>query len=152
MVEIARTLQSAEVPFSVKPHPREQAADYDSIEGLDARSADDSPSGTLVGAELALVGISTVIEEAVLARVPVAVLGRRVHGTAFDAHLPDADAFPRVESGEDVLRLVMSLRDGSIDREELLGGQRATILRRVSEDSTESAAHRVATVVNEVAG
>jgi len=150
VVEIARTLQSAEVPFSVKPHPREQAADYDSIEGLDTRSADDSPSQALQGAELALVGISTVVEEAVLARVPVGVLGRRVHGMAFDELLPDADAFPRVESGEDVLRLVMSLREGSIDREDLLNRETAAVLERVSQDPIRSAASRVASVVSEL--
>jgi O-antigen/teichoic acid export membrane protein len=150
LAEIARTLHSSEVPFTVKPHPRERSADYESIPWLTTRPVDESPAATVRGAELVLVGISTVVEEAVLARVPVAVLGERVHGSSFDGLLPDASIFPRVESGEDVLGLVMGLRNGSIDREDLLKREGTAFLRRVSQDPTRSAASRVAMVVNEL--
>ena len=150
VAEIARTLHSSEVPFAVKPHPREQSADYESIPWLETRPVDESPAAAARGAELVLVGFSTVVEEAVLARVPVAVMRNRVQGAAYDDLLPDAGTFPRVESGEDVLGLVIGLRDGSIDREDLLNREAAAVLKRVSHDPTRSAASRVAAVVNEL--
>lgn len=148
VVEVAASLAAAGVQLTVKPHPREDAGRYDrAVMALSVSQATASPGDVLADASLAVIGMSSVTDEAVLAGVPVAVPGRRIHNLAFEPLLPDPTAFPRVECGEDVVALVEGLRTGRIDRGELLDRQRAVVQNRVSIDAEQPAATRVAVAI-----
>ena len=85
------------VKLVVKPHPREDRAAYRAISDITIWDGA-SPSELLARARAAIVGISTVVEEASLMGVPVLALGHSVHGERFATRLPDPKAYPRIES------------------------------------------------------
>jgi hypothetical protein len=151
--ETAVALEAAGIPFAVKPHPREDPRRYDHpVQALSGRGSGATPAEALADAELAIIGISSVTDEAVLAGVPVVVPGARIHGRAFERLLPDAAAFPRVETGQDIRQLIEDLRAGRIDRAEILARQAGAVSRRLSVDADAPAARRVALAIANGAG
>jgi hypothetical protein len=108
--ELSERLASLDADLVVKPHPRESA---DAYRQAGVIAVDELPAALLARSWVAIVGISTVIEEAALAGVPVIVPGRVLHGDRFDHRLPPAGAFPRFESPEEAYHLLDDLRDPS---------------------------------------
>ncbi|MEX0626926.1 MAG: hypothetical protein WD402_10295 [Chloroflexota bacterium] len=122
--DLSERLSAARVTFLVKPHPREDAAAYRSA-GL--TTVDEMPAALLARSWVAIVGISTVIEEAALAGVPLIVPGRVVHGSRFDHQMPPADIYPWFESSAEACELLDGLRDPSA-WQRLAERQRASVL------------------------
>lgn len=120
----------------IKPHPRDEQ-DYDvSLNRevvVDRRPAMD----VLAGAWVAILGISTVVEEAGLAGVPVIVPGQVIHEHRFDGQLPDSQVYPRFESAEQAAGLLSRLRDSGAWEELATTQQRHGVpdLRSTSENS-----------------
>ncbi|HEY3523247.1 MAG TPA: hypothetical protein VGK63_06060 [Candidatus Limnocylindrales bacterium] len=103
--ELATAVRAAGHRFVVKPHPRESRARYAQLLGPgDVSGA--SANELLALSTVAIVGISSVVEEAGLLGVPVVVPGVVVHGQRFDRRLPDPRTYPRFESAEEVARLL----------------------------------------------
>ncbi len=128
---LGKALQAADRRFVLKPHPREDARALSA--GLsDARVAiaDGPVLEILQQASVAIVGISSVLEEAVLMGVPVIVPGRVIYGDRFEKSLPPASAFPRFESAADGVRLLERLDDRGY-RTELIERQARALYDRV---------------------
>lgn len=95
--------------FRLKTHPREDATRYAAFLCADAVVSTGRPADLLANAWVAVVGISTVIEEAARLRVPVIVPGQVVHGVRFQEQLPDAETYPRFETADDLRSILAQL-------------------------------------------
>jgi hypothetical protein len=144
--ELANELYEQGWHLIVKPHPREVAEAYETQIAPHGAVSMVSAGEALAEAEVAIVGISSVVEEASLLRVPVVVPGRTLHGDRFEAVLPPADRFPRFESAAEAAALCTVLTTGD-GRQALLAGQRAYVDGLVSVDPKRPAAARVADVI-----
>jgi hypothetical protein len=128
---LGKALQATDRRFLLKPHPREDARELDAgLSNARVAIADGPVAGILQHASVAIVGISSVLEEAVLMRVPVIVPGRAIYGDRFEESLPPASAFPRFESAADGVRLVERLDDREY-RTELIERQARALCDRV---------------------
>lgn len=142
--EVAEALRARAVPFIVRPHPAENPARYRAGPWAVSVADRDPIAYVLARTRLAVVGISTVTEEAALAGVPVIVPGRRVHGSRFDALLPASHIYPRFESAAELVDLLTAAP-------RWLAAQQAEVGRRVSVAPGDSAARRVASVIEAAA-
>jgi hypothetical protein len=95
----------------IRPHPRESADGYRSIPYVAV--SDEAPFSLLRKAWIAVIGISTVVEEAVLLGVPVIVPGVAVHSRRFEHRLPDPRWFPRVDTMARARALLAELAEAS---------------------------------------
>jgi hypothetical protein len=133
-VAALRELLSARgIELIVKPHPREDPAAGDPIEELRR-------------AQLAIIGASTVLEEAAILGCPVIVPGHLIHGNRFTALLPDPQRFPRFDRLDEVAPLLERLAP-SAARQALTDEQRAAIAQDVYFDPTRPAAAAVAEAI-----
>lgn len=71
-------------------------------------------AAVLAGAEVAMMSISTVVDEAAILGVPVLIPGGPMAHPALDDLLPPPERYPMVATGADVTRLVSTWRS---DRE-----------------------------------
>ncbi len=108
------------------------------------------PAEILRDVNVAIIGISSVLEEAVLAGVPVIVPGAVVHGSRFEAFLPPRPAFPRFESADEAVDLIEQLEDRGY-RGHVLEAQASHMSRELFVDRTCGAAPRVASAILSVA-
>jgi hypothetical protein len=145
--EVAASLRALSVPLTLKLHPRERATEYG---GVVAAIATGVPSDTLVTADVAVVGISTVLDEAAILGVPVIVPGTRLHRGGLGSLLPPSEAYPRFDSGEAASRLVATLRDATV-RGETVKRQQAVVRERLAFGGADTAARRVAAVIARLA-
>lgn len=104
------------------------------------------PAEILRNARVAIIGISSVLEEAVLARVPVIVPGAIVHGSRFEPFLPPRDAFPRFESANEANDLIQKL-DDPVYLRQVLSAQAQHMSRELYVDHTRTAASQVASAI-----
>lgn len=125
---VARVVREHGGIFRLKTHPREDVTRYGATLSGDAVVSVGRPGALLDDAWLAVIGISTVIEEAAMLCVPVIVPGQIVHGTRFQRQLPDQGTYPRFENADDLRRLLAELSEvdkwrATIDaqRESVLG-------------------------------
>jgi len=140
-------MRTVGVEFLLKPHPRENAERYRAFLGDSAVTTQD-PAIVISSSGVALIGISTLVEEAAILRTPVLVPGQVIHDRSFEPALPNRDAYPRVESGRDVVDWLERLaRPGLL--KELLDRQVAIVSDAVSFNPTQPAAARVAEVIME---
>lgn len=108
----------------VKPHPLESGSTYARVPLAEVVPAQTDPARLLAGCDVAVIGVSSLLEEAGLLTRPVIVPGARVHGRGFESLLPAATTYPRFESRADVARLLAQLSSA---------GERDALARRQSE-------------------
>ena len=146
MADLASELASRGVPFSVKPHPR----DASFRDGVPLTAMPNILAGpvaeVLTNCGVAIVGISTVLDEAGIAGVPVVVPGQVLHAGQFDARLPPGDAYPWFETARAGADLIGRLLEDRQYRSDVLARQQASVSTRVYWNPDESAAKRVADV------
>jgi hypothetical protein len=139
----ARAIQ-ANLTFTVKPHPRESPQTYRDLR-VDTARSEDEPSKLLAAATGAIIGTSTVVEEAGLLGRPVIVPGSLVHGSRFPSALPPVDLYPRFESIEEAITYMTELSSGSLQA--VVVRQSEWIRREVDFQADHPAAARVADIV-----
>lgn len=131
--------------FVLRPHPREDPAPY--RDALGEQFIASTASGELLAASsVAVIGMSTMIEEAAILGCPVVVPGAMVHGRQFDALLPPQDVYPRCDTVDELISWLERTRDPS-ERAHLLDGQLAHIDEEVDWHSETPAAERVAAAI-----
>ena len=147
VAELAREFAASEVPFRVKPHPREGIDEY-------RRMVDDAtfvqlgrPADVLGDCGVAIIGTSTVIEEAGIVGVPVIVPGHVLHAGQFDHRLPPADIYPRFETAREGVALARQLLEDMRTRQDVLRRQQAAVAERVHVDPSHPAALLVADAI-----
>lgn len=131
--------------LTVKPHPREPASIYDSIAAVISEPTAD-PAALLARSHFAVLGLSTLIEEAGLLGCPVVVPGVSVHGYAFRRVLPDADIYPRFETEAAFRRLAHQMM-GRETRQRWLRVQSDRVHKEVLFSPDQPAAARVAEAI-----
>lgn len=141
--EVATALRGMGVPFVVRPHPAEDARRYRALAGNLEIAGTEPIEEVLSRTRVAIVGMSTVVDAAALAGVPVLVPGRRIHGHRFSALLPDAGAYPRFESGAELVAHLPNTPG-------LLAAQQAEVARSVSVLAGYPSACRVADAISNV--
>jgi hypothetical protein len=117
-------------PLEVKPHPRETAEQYLYLKSTTVSPPAEDPVHGLTAADVAIIGMSTVVEEAALVGCVVIVPGERIHGEEFAARLPPVGPYPRFNSREELRHLLTMLQHPQ-QRDELLREQRAYVLNDV---------------------
>ncbi|MGH2428166.1 MAG: hypothetical protein ACRDGV_04660, partial [Candidatus Limnocylindria bacterium] len=142
---IASLLAARDIRLTVKPHPREEPERYARLVGADHVTIGD-PAAVMAGADLAIIGISTLIEEAGLLGCPVIVPGALIHGAAFDAALPDQAIYPRFDDPAGADALLTGLNDASA-RADLASRQAAVIIDDVAFSQERPAAALVADAI-----
>jgi hypothetical protein len=104
VVQLEQELTATNRVLWVKPHPRESEERYRRLCRRPATRIQTGDAGeTLARSDAAVIGISTVIEEAGLLGCPVVVPGSLVHGSRFAEHLPDPATYPRFESAQEAV-------------------------------------------------
>ena len=99
VLEATTACRHAGIPFSVRPHPREAPAPYAEVVAAGATLRTDSTAAqVLATAEAAVVGISSVVDEAAILGVPVMVPAGPLADAGLEALLPPAVAYPRIAS------------------------------------------------------
>jgi hypothetical protein len=152
VIEVADALASNGRELVLKLHPRDDRGPYQRAAtgmGLALTFGADTVEGALGGAGVAIVGISTVTEEAALLHVPVIVPGVRVHGDRFEDVLPPVAEYPRFETGAEALSLIESLSSADA-RERLVAGQRDVVADRIDLGRVGSAARAVADAIRDL--
>jgi hypothetical protein len=152
VIDVAATLASNDRELVLKLHPRDDPGPYRRAVaemGLALTFGADTVDGALGGASVAIVGISTVTEEAALLQVPVIVPGARIHGVRFEDVLPPVPEYPRFETGAEALSLIESLSTADV-RHRLIAGQRAHVADRIDLDRVGSAAMAVADAIRDL--
>lgn len=144
---LAGALEERGLRLTLKPHPR----DLQVPRLLDADVLREPAADVLLETDVAIMGISTVIEEAVLLGVPVIVPGEVVHGDRFEEFLPPADGFPRFETAAEALALIDSMRAPSF-RRTVITRQLDYVRASVALDPDKSAASRVVDAIESVCG
>lgn len=131
--------------FVIRPHPREDPAPY--REAFGEQFLASTASGELLAASnVAVIGMSTMIEEAAMLGCPVVVPGAMVHGRQFDALLPPEDVYPRCDSMDQLISWLERTRDPS-ERAHLLDGQVAHVDEEVDWRGETPASERVAAAI-----
>jgi hypothetical protein len=144
---VGRACAAAGGRLVVRPHPREDAATY-AAAGIETWPAASEQAAVLAASSVAIAGISTALDEAVIAGIPVAVPGEAVHGRRWSSMLPPADVFPRFVTAEDAVAILARLGDaGAAAR---IGEQRAWLADRVTFGPGHEAASAVANALLEL--
>jgi hypothetical protein len=142
-VSLGAAFASAGWRFLVKPHPREEAWRY---EQMIPNSATTRTTPDLIAeASAAIVGPSTVAEEAAIIGCPVIVPSFSPAGHATSALLPNGNAYPRFRDASAAVTLVDRIASDAEWRQDLIAQQRALVRRRVLTDG--AAAPRVAEAI-----
>jgi len=131
--------------FVIQPHPREDPTPYREALG-EQFIASTAPRELLTASNVAVIGMSTMIEEAAMLGCPVVVPGAIVHGRQFDALLPPEDVYPRCDSVDQLITWLERTRDPG-ERAHLLDGQLAHVDEEVDWRSETPAAERVAAAI-----
>lgn len=148
MIRSLRTgLEVEGISLLIKPHPREDADIYIRQFGRRSVTTKD-PAGVLSDADLAIIGMSTLVEEAAIIGCPVVVPGMFLYGPSAAHLLPDRTVFERVDNESSLLGRVLYYRD-PLRRQEALERQRLGIRDVVSFDPRETAATKVAAAILE---
>lgn len=147
LADMARELLGRGIPFRVKPHPRESAQTYADVLGDPALIIDGSSGDALRQCAIAVVGMSTVVDEAGLNGVPVVVPGQVVHAGRLDSHLPPAGRYPWFESAPEGAALIASLLEDDVARADLRRRQQDEVSARIFVDPERSAAAHVADAI-----
>jgi hypothetical protein len=140
---LSRALAAEGIGVVVKHHPRESPEIY---AGLAPEVAGGDPAAVLERVDAAVIGASTVLEEAALAGCPVIVPGRLVHPRRWRRQLPDPALFPRFDSVDQARMLVSRLRSAA-ERRALSERQRAAVLADVEFGTPPRAAAAVADAI-----
>lgn len=114
----------------VKPHPRESPEHYAALVG-EANVYGGDPAAVLAEADVAIIGISTLVEEAAILGCPVLTPGTFLHGERFTSLLPDPDAFPAIDTLPAMETAILQLADA---------GRRIQLARRQQTAMVEEAA------------
>jgi hypothetical protein len=146
MIEYLHQRMSARgIRVVVRPHPRESTAHYAALVGAqNVRGGD--PAGVLAQADVAIIGISTLVEEAVILGCPVLTPGSFLHGSRFAVLLPNADAFPPVNSLSELEAATLELADPT-RRTRVVRVQAAAMAKEVAFSVAHSAADLVAAAI-----
>ncbi|HEY3411651.1 MAG TPA: hypothetical protein VGM51_01195 [Armatimonadota bacterium] len=147
LVDLARELRDRGIRFRVKRHPRESPQTYADAFGDRLLTVDGSSGDVLRKCAVAVVGMSTVTDEAGLSGVPVVVPGQVVHAGRLDHHLPPADCYPRFESAPEGAAMIASLLEDDLAREELRRRQQEAVSARIFVDPERSASLNVADAI-----
>lgn len=147
---IAQELRARGVQFRVKPHPREAADAYATATGDASVVVGGSAVGILRLCAIAIVGMSTVVDEAGLLGVPIVVPGQVIHAGRLDRQLPPADQYPRFETAREGADLICSLLEDDGARQRLLRRQQDVVSLRIFVDDARTAAAHVAGVIQSV--
>ena len=131
--------------FAVKPHPRENAPAYRALVGNDAVIEGDADVA-LADSAVALIGMSTLIEEAALLGRPVVVPGSLVHGPELSRLLPPGDVYPRADTLADLIGWLERLASPAISGE-ILARQQAFTARQVRREAGVTASSLVADAI-----
>jgi hypothetical protein len=108
--DLQRAILAEGGTFILKAHPRESRDRYVQLVGRDAVAQSDAlPHEILAMSSAAILGMSTVIEEAGILMCPVLVPGFVLHARRFDAHLPPSDTYPRFESPIEAVKILRSI-------------------------------------------
>jgi hypothetical protein len=140
-------LRKRGIPFVVKPHPREDHNVYVQLLGASSVSFEPVPE-LLARSRAAVVGISTVIEEAGLLSCPVFVPGSIVHGSRFDAFLPPRHAYRRFESAASMAAAIAELSNQQ-GRQQMVSRQWDAVSYELHLDPTRPAAAVIAALIVE---
>ena len=144
---LAEPLATRGLRLVVKPHPRESPTRYATLLGGESHVWLSGAAELLRRSRLAIIGVSTVIEEAGILGCPVVVPGALVHGRRNERFLPPDPPYPRFDSAEEGLRLVQRcLADGRHLRQ-LADDQRVHVLAEVAFSPDKPAAEAVAHVI-----
>lgn len=127
--------------IAVKPHPREQASGYQTMVGADSVVGGD-PSVAMAAARVAVIGMSTVLDEASLLGRPVVVPGSMIHGPGMERLLPPRDIYPRGDSFFELVGLIEEMSDPAA-LSSLVERQADFAQRQVMHDPRRPAATRV---------
>lgn len=152
IIEVAAALASNGRELVLKLHPRDDRGPYQRAatgKGLALTFGADTVDGALGGASVAIVGISTVTEEAALLQVPVIVPGVRVHGDRYEDMLPPALVYPRFETGAEALSLIESLSTPDA-RDRLVALQHDFVADKIDLGRVGSAASAVADAIRDL--
>lgn len=142
---MGRWAAAQERRIAVKPHPREDPGEY--VRAIGASNVlDGAPRDLLAQAAVAIVGMSTLIEEAAMLECPVVVPGSVIHGREFDDVLPPDPVYPRCNTLEELESWVDRLREPST-RASVLDAQVAHVDGEVDWRSGVPAAQRVAAAI-----
>jgi len=134
------------VDFRIKPHPREDVTDYRAAIPALAVQAGGSIEA-LQETALAIIGMSTVTEEAGLLRVPVIVPGDVIHAGRGDDPALSRDVYPRFDDAQTAVALAMSLlRDGPL-RSDVVERQAVAVAQKVHVDPDAPAAALIADAI-----
>ena len=110
---LSHALMARGIRLVLKPHPREVLDGYRrAAPALEIWTGD--PAELLVQSFVAVIGISSVVEEAAILRCPVIVPGEFIHGGRFDAKLPPASVYPRFETTGEALALIRQIESGEL--------------------------------------
>lgn len=107
VASVAEALEMVGIHFLVKPHPRESAGRYRTLVG-DAHVTSDPPQSLLRIARAAIVGFSTVIEEAAIVGCPVLVPSSGAVEEAAPT-LASAHAYPRFRTVAEAVEICAGL-------------------------------------------
>jgi hypothetical protein len=146
VLDLARVLASGRDRLLVKPHPRDKTHAYASVLPPDALRESDDPADLLARVDVAILGISSLIEEAGLLGCPVVVPGSFMHFGNVAMRLPDPTVYPRFEGLREALTLLDALRSRNA-RGTLAARQEARVREEVLFDAAHPAAEAVAQAI-----
>ena len=144
-VDLARALHGAGSQLVVKPHPRASAPTYAAAVAAGAEVAMSDAATVLRRCSVAIIGLSTLIEEAAIVHRPVIVPGDFIHHGPLVELLPDTATYPRFETASEALALIEQIVVDSDGH--LLAEQESAVQQQVTHDPARPAAARVAEVV-----
>lgn len=152
VADVTAACVSADIPFTIRPHPRESVDQYGLAvaTGAEIRAGGEA-AAVLAGAEAAMMSISSVIDEAAILGVPVMIPAGTMADLALDDLLPPAGRYPRVSSGADVVDLVATWRRRPLERLAALQPQQDWVRERIRIDASQPASLRVASVILDLA-
>ena len=149
-LELNRAISAEGGQFILKPHPREDRHRYIDLLGPNAVGpASVRPHEILAKSSAAVIGMSTVLEEAGILMCPVIVPGTIVHGARFESQLPPSAIYPRFESAGEAMRLLHEIWADEAQRSLALQ-QAERVHEWVSFSQTKRAAVAVAEAVENV--
>lgn len=144
VIDAARAAATAGVPFAVRPHPREDPSTYaDAIDAGARLLVEGSAADALATAEVAVLGISTVSEEAGIVAVPVLVPGGPLADRGLEELLPQPPAYPRFATSAELIERTLEWRADPGARAMVVALQSAAVHERVRFDPDETAARRI---------
>lgn len=127
--------------LAVKPHPRERGESYSQLRAHGAVLTGDAAEA-MVEARVAVIGMSTVLDEAAVVGTPVVVPGAVVHRPGMDGLLPPRDPYARGESLPELISLIEAM-DDSAARADALRRQAEYARRQLFTDPASTAAERI---------